>query len=63
MRRAGRMEFFATRRCGRPAAGTPAGVGPIKGGDQIKIEFERIGSMTVSVAQSSGGKASIFASA
>ena len=44
-------------------AGTPAGVGPIKGGDQIKIEFERIGSMTVSVAQSSGGKASIFASA
>jgi 2-keto-4-pentenoate hydratase/2-oxohepta-3-ene-1,7-dioic acid hydratase in catechol pathway len=43
------------------AAGTPAGVGPIKGGDQVKIEFERIGSMTVSVAQSQGGKASIFA--
>ena len=43
------------------AAGTPAGVGPIRGGDQVKIEFERIGSMTVSVVQSSGGKASIFA--
>ena len=43
------------------AAGTPAGVGPIRGGDQVKIEFERIGSMTISVAQSSGGKASIFA--
>ena len=43
------------------AAGTPAGVGPIKGGDQVKIEFERIGSMTVSVVQSRGGKASIFA--
>jgi 2-keto-4-pentenoate hydratase/2-oxohepta-3-ene-1,7-dioic acid hydratase in catechol pathway len=43
------------------AAGTPAGVGPIRCGDQVKIEFERIGSMTVSVVQSSGGKASIFA--
>jgi 2-keto-4-pentenoate hydratase/2-oxohepta-3-ene-1,7-dioic acid hydratase in catechol pathway len=43
------------------AAGTPAGVGPIRGGDQVKIEFERIGSMTISVVQSSGGKASIFA--
>ncbi len=42
------------------AAGTPAGVGPIKGGDYVKIEFEKIGSMTVMVKQTSGGRASIF---
>ncbi len=42
------------------AAGTPAGVGPIKHGDKVKIEFERIGSMTMDVVQGSGGKASIF---
>ena len=43
------------------AAGTPAGVGPIKPGDVVRIEFERIGSMTMNVVQGSGGKASIFA--
>jgi 2-keto-4-pentenoate hydratase/2-oxohepta-3-ene-1,7-dioic acid hydratase in catechol pathway len=42
------------------AAGTPAGVGPIKGGDYVKIEFEKIGSMTIMVKQTSGGRASIF---
>lgn len=42
------------------ATGTPAGVGPIKGGDQVRIEFERVGSMTVSVIQGEGGRASIF---
>ena len=42
------------------AAGTPAGVGPIKHGDKVKIEFEKIGSMTMDVVQGSGGKASIF---
>ena len=42
------------------AAGTPAGVGPIKGGQKVKIEFERIGSMTVQIIQGNGGKASIF---
>ena len=42
------------------AAGTPAGVGPLKGGDVVRIEFERIGSMTMNVVQGSGGKASIF---
>ena len=42
------------------ACGTPAGVGPIKGGDVVRIEFERIGSMTMKVVQSEGGRASIF---
>jgi 2-keto-4-pentenoate hydratase/2-oxohepta-3-ene-1,7-dioic acid hydratase in catechol pathway len=42
------------------AAGTPAGVGPIRPGDTVRIEFERIGSMTMDVVQGTGGKASIF---
>jgi 2-keto-4-pentenoate hydratase/2-oxohepta-3-ene-1,7-dioic acid hydratase in catechol pathway len=42
------------------AAGTPAGVGPLKPGDKVRIEFERIGSMTMNVVQGTGGKASIF---
>ncbi len=42
------------------AAGTPAGVGPIKNGDKVKIEFEKIGTMTMDVIQGAGGKASIF---
>ncbi len=45
------------------AAGTPAGVGPIRPGDKVRIEFERIGSMCMEVVQGSGGKASIFAPA
>jgi 2-keto-4-pentenoate hydratase/2-oxohepta-3-ene-1,7-dioic acid hydratase in catechol pathway len=42
------------------ACGTPAGVGPIKGGDVVRIEFERIGGMTMTVVQGAGGAASIF---
>ena len=42
------------------AAGTPAGVGPIKPGDVVKIEFERIGSMTLDVVQGDTGKYSLF---
>jgi 2-keto-4-pentenoate hydratase/2-oxohepta-3-ene-1,7-dioic acid hydratase in catechol pathway len=42
------------------AAGTPAGVGPIRPGDKVRIEFERVGSMTMDVVQGKGGKASIF---
>ncbi len=42
------------------AAGTPAGVGPIKHGDKVRIEFEKIGTMTMDVVQGRGGKASIF---
>jgi 2-keto-4-pentenoate hydratase/2-oxohepta-3-ene-1,7-dioic acid hydratase in catechol pathway len=45
------------------ACGTPAGVGPIKGGDVVRIEFERIGGMTMKVVQGEGGAASIFEAA
>lgn len=45
------------------ASGTPAGVGPIKPGDKLKIDFERIGSMTLDVIQGSTGRFSIFAKA
>lgn len=43
------------------AAGTPAGVGPLKAGDRVKIEFDRIGAMTLDVMQGQSGKSSIFA--
>ena len=43
------------------ATGTPAGVGPIRPGDKVKIEFERVGSMTLDVVQGKTGKHSIFA--
>jgi 2-keto-4-pentenoate hydratase/2-oxohepta-3-ene-1,7-dioic acid hydratase in catechol pathway len=43
------------------ASGTPAGVGPIRHGDKVKIEFERVGSMTLNVIQGTGGRNSIFA--
>ena len=43
------------------ATGTPAGVGPMRPGDKVKIEFERIGSMTLDVVQGETGKHSIFA--
>jgi 2-keto-4-pentenoate hydratase/2-oxohepta-3-ene-1,7-dioic acid hydratase in catechol pathway len=45
------------------ACGTPEGVGPLQGGDVVRIEFERIGGMTMKVVQGSGGRASIFAPA
>lgn len=37
------------------ATGTPAGVGPIKAGDVVTIEIERVGRMTVPVKQGRGG--------
>jgi 2-keto-4-pentenoate hydratase/2-oxohepta-3-ene-1,7-dioic acid hydratase in catechol pathway len=37
------------------ATGTPEGVGPIRDGDQVTIEIERVGRMTVPVRQGSGG--------
>jgi 2-keto-4-pentenoate hydratase/2-oxohepta-3-ene-1,7-dioic acid hydratase in catechol pathway len=43
------------------AAGTPAGVGPMRAGDEVKIEFEHIGSMTLAVVQGDTGRHSIFA--
>ena len=43
------------------ATGTPAGVGPIRAGDTVKITFERVGTMTLDVVQGETGKHSIFA--
>ena len=37
------------------ATGTPAGVGPIKAGDRITIEIERVGRMVIPVEQGQGG--------
>ncbi|MGF7135269.1 2-keto-4-pentenoate hydratase/2-oxohepta-3-ene-1,7-dioic acid hydratase in catechol pathway [Paraburkholderia sp. EB58] len=37
------------------ATGTPAGVGPIVGGDKVVIEIARVGSMAIDVVQSEGG--------
>ena len=43
------------------ASGTPAGVGPIKPGDKVRIEFERVGKMVLDVIQGTTGARSIFA--
>jgi 2-keto-4-pentenoate hydratase/2-oxohepta-3-ene-1,7-dioic acid hydratase in catechol pathway len=45
------------------ATGTPAGVGPIRHGDKVHIEFERVGSMVLDVVQGTSGAHSIFAQA
>ena len=37
------------------ATGTPAGVGPIRAGDVVTIEIERVGRMSVPVIQGTGG--------
>jgi 2-keto-4-pentenoate hydratase/2-oxohepta-3-ene-1,7-dioic acid hydratase in catechol pathway len=37
------------------ATGTPEGVGPIRDGDKVTIEIERVGRMTVPVRQGQGG--------
>jgi 2-keto-4-pentenoate hydratase/2-oxohepta-3-ene-1,7-dioic acid hydratase in catechol pathway len=37
------------------ATGTPEGVGPIRDGDNVTIEIERVGRMTVPVRQGQGG--------
>lgn len=37
------------------ATGTPAGVGPINGGDKVVIEIAKVGSMSIDVVQSEGG--------
>ncbi|MBI3435757.1 MAG: fumarylacetoacetate hydrolase family protein [Proteobacteria bacterium] len=42
------------------AAGTPAGVGPIKAGDKVRIAFENVGEMILDVVQGETGRASIF---
>jgi 2-keto-4-pentenoate hydratase/2-oxohepta-3-ene-1,7-dioic acid hydratase in catechol pathway len=43
------------------ATGTPAGVGPMRAGDKVKIEFERVGAMNLDVVQGETGRNSIFA--
>ena len=43
------------------AAGTPEGVGPIRDGETVTIEFDRIGAMKLRVVQGDTGKLSLFA--
>jgi 2-keto-4-pentenoate hydratase/2-oxohepta-3-ene-1,7-dioic acid hydratase in catechol pathway len=43
------------------AAGTPAGVGPIRDGDTVRIRFDKIGEMTLNVIQGNTGRLSLFA--
>jgi 2-keto-4-pentenoate hydratase/2-oxohepta-3-ene-1,7-dioic acid hydratase in catechol pathway len=38
------------------ASGTPGGVGPMRGGDTVKIEIQDVGTMSVSVVQGEGGR-------
>lgn len=45
------------------ASGTPAGVGPVVGGDVIRIAIERVGEMSVKVVQGHGGRTDVFESA
>jgi 2-keto-4-pentenoate hydratase/2-oxohepta-3-ene-1,7-dioic acid hydratase in catechol pathway len=45
------------------AAGTPAGVGPIRDGDIVRIRFDKIGEMTLKVIQGNTGRYSLFAKA
>jgi 2-keto-4-pentenoate hydratase/2-oxohepta-3-ene-1,7-dioic acid hydratase in catechol pathway len=42
------------------ASGTPAGVGPIKSGDQVTIEAEHVGRMTVAVVAGKRGASLVF---
>ena len=42
------------------ATGTPAGVGPVKNGDTIRITIERIGEMNVQVVQGTLGRTPVF---
>jgi 2-keto-4-pentenoate hydratase/2-oxohepta-3-ene-1,7-dioic acid hydratase in catechol pathway len=42
------------------ATGTPAGVGPVVGGDVIRIRIEGVGEMTVDVVQGDAGHAAVF---
>jgi len=45
------------------ATGTPAGVGPVQGGDTIRIRIDRVGEMTVPVVQGIGGATPVFQTA
>ncbi len=43
------------------ATGTPAGVGPVKEGDTIRIVIDRVGEMNVKVTQGTMGQTPVFA--
>lgn len=43
------------------ATGTPAGVGPVVGGEKVRIVIERVGEMTVDVVQGNSGHHEVFA--
>lgn len=45
------------------ATGTPAGVGPVQGGDTVRIRIERVGEMSVPVVQGTGGATPVFQNA
>ena len=42
------------------ATGTPAGVGPVRDGDQVRIVIERVGEMTVDIVQGREGHTPVF---
>lgn len=42
------------------ASGTPAGVGPIRDGDRLKIRIERVGEMSLDIRQGSSGAHSVW---
>lgn len=42
------------------ATGTPAGVGPVRDGDQVRIVIERVGEMTVDIVQGRDGHTPVF---
>lgn len=42
------------------ATGTPAGVGPVRSGDRIRIAIERVGEMSVDVVQGTQGATPVF---
>ncbi|MBO9514918.1 MAG: fumarylacetoacetate hydrolase family protein [Variovorax sp.] len=42
------------------ATGTPAGVGPVRAGDKVRIRIERVGEMTVDVVQGTQGATAVF---
>jgi 2-keto-4-pentenoate hydratase/2-oxohepta-3-ene-1,7-dioic acid hydratase in catechol pathway len=42
------------------ATGTPAGVGPVRAGDKVRIHIERVGEMSVDVVQGTTGGTPVF---
>jgi 2-keto-4-pentenoate hydratase/2-oxohepta-3-ene-1,7-dioic acid hydratase in catechol pathway len=44
------------------ATGTPAGVGPIRDGDTVRIRIDRLGEMSMKVVQGTSGRTAVFES-